>query len=133
MKKICLLAIICCGLGSAIGQRTFDITMEGVEYKMKEYFVVFLKKGALRDQIDPKEAEHLMPMHLAYLGDLGKRGIIVLNGPFGDDGDFRGMSFYSVASAEEALQLASEDPMVKAGWLAVEVKPWFGAIGTCLK
>ncbi len=43
------------------------------------------------------------------------------------------MSFYSVESAEEAMRLASADPMVKAGWLAVEVHPWFGAKGTILK
>ena len=101
-------------------------------YHMKEYFVVFLKKGPNRDKMDPKEAEALQAQHLEYLGNLHKEGKIIINGPFGDDGDLRGMSFYSVASLEEAKKLASADPMVQAGWLAVEVHPWFGAKGSTL-
>ena len=114
-------------------QREFEIEEDGVTYHMKEYFVVFLKKGPNREKIDPKVAEELQTKHLKYLGNLYTEGKIVLNGPFGDDGELRGMSFYSVESLEEAERLATGDPMVKAGWLAVEVHPWFGAKGSTLK
>ncbi len=118
---------------SAFAQREFEYEEDGVIYQMKEYFVVFLKKGPNREAMEPKAAEALQAKHLEYLGKLYHDGIIVMNGPFGDDGDLRGMSFYSVASKEEAEKLASGDPMVKAGRLAVEVHPWFGAKGTVLK
>lgn len=114
-------------------QREFEFVEDGITYQMKEYFVVFLKKGANREKIDPKIAEELQTKHLEYLGNLYKEGKIVINGPFGDDGDFRGMSFYAVESLEEATKLATNDPMVKAGWLEVEVHPWFGAKGSTLK
>jgi len=51
--------------------------------------------------------------------------IIGLNGPTGDGGDIRGFSVYSTATTEEAENLASADPMVKAGRLEMEVKPWW--------
>ena len=114
-------------------QREFEFVEDGVTYHMKEYFVVFLKKGPNREEIDPKVAEELQTKHLEYLGNLYNEGKIVINGPFGDDGELRGMSFYSVESLEEATRLATGDPMVKAGWLAVEVHPWFGAKGSTLK
>lgn len=63
--------------------------------------------------------------HLAYLGGLRDRGIILLNGPIRqvDDPKFRGLSIYS-AGAEEARRLAKEDPGVKAGWFEIEVNEW---------
>ena len=124
---------ICLFMNETNAQREFEVTIEGETYQMKEYFVVFLKRGPLRDSLPKEQAEELQPKHLAYLGNLAQEGKIILNGPFGDNGDLRGMSFYNVESKEEALRLASEDPMVKAGWLAVEVHPWFGAKGTVLK
>ncbi len=120
-------------INDASAQREFEITEDGVTYQMKEYFVVFLKKGPNQEEMDPEDSKVLQAKHLEYLGKLYNDGIIVMNGPFGDDGDLRGMSFYSVASKEEAEKLANGDPMVQAGRLAVEVHPWFGAKGTTLK
>jgi uncharacterized protein YciI len=133
MKKAFLTMLFFGAFFFAKAQNTFDVTIEGQTYHMKEYFVVFLKAGPNRATLDPKEAERLQPLHLAHLGTLAKEGIIVLNGPFGDDTELRGMSIYSVPSLEDAMRHASDDPMVKAGWLAVEVHPWYGAVGTCLK
>jgi uncharacterized protein YciI len=49
-----------------------------------------------------------------------------------DDGDIRGICVYSDVTLEEAKQLASEDPAVKAGRLVVEIHPWYSAKGSCL-
>lgn len=114
-------------------QKQFEVTIEGETYQMKEYYVVILKTGPNREKMDPKEADKLQPLHLAHLIGLYKAGKIVINGPFGGDGDWRGMSIYDVESLEEAKKLASDDPLVQAGWLAVEVHPWHGAIGSALK
>ena len=96
---------------------------------MQKYFIVFLKSGSERSQ-NPEEAARLQQEHLQYLGNLYEEGIIVLNGPTGDGGDIRGFSVYSTTTIEEAERLASSDPMVQAGRLEVEVKPWWLAKGS---
>jgi len=111
---------------------TFIYEWGGEEMTMQKYFIVFLKTGENRSQ-NQEEAMKLQEQHLEYLGSLYEDGIIVLNGPTGDDGDIRGFSVYSVATMEKAVALASEDPMVKAGRLSVEVKPWWLAKGSVVK
>jgi uncharacterized protein YciI len=66
----------------------------------------------------------LMKQHLAHLRRMWEAGKMVIAGPLLDDGNTRGLCIYKVASVEEAKKLASDDPAVKAGRLAVEVHPW---------
>lgn len=111
-------------------------TFETFEYKdgdsiyvMQKYFLVFLLRG--ENKIENKEkAAQIQKDHLAYLGDLYKKGIICMNGPTGGAGDLRGMTVYRVKSLEEAKKLAEGDPAVKAGSLKVKVEPWWLARGT---
>lgn len=111
---------------------TFIYEWAGEEMTMQKYFIVFLKSGPERSQ-NSEEAARLQQEHLQYLGNLYEEGIIVLNGPTGDEGDIRGFSVYSTATIEEAEDLASADPMVQAGRLEVEVKPWWLAKGSVVK
>jgi len=111
---------------------TFIYEWAGEEMTMQKYFIVFLKSGPERSQ-NPEEAARLQQEHLQYLGNLYEEGIIVLNGPTGDGGNIRGFSVYSTATIEEAERLASSDPMVQAGRLEVEVKPWWLAKGSVVK
>jgi len=111
---------------------TFIYEWAGEEMTMQKYFIVFLKSGPERSQ-NSEEAARLQQQHLQYLGNLYEEGMIVLNGPTGDDGDIRGFSVYSTATIEEAERLASSDPMVQAGRLEVEVKPWWLAKGSVVK
>lgn len=114
---------------STASPETFIYEWAGEEMTMQKYFIVFLKSGENRSQ-NQEAAMNLQEQHLEYLGSLYEDGIVVLNGPTGDGGDIRGFSVYSVATLEEAEKLASEDPMVQAGMLAVEVKPWWLAKGS---
>ena len=112
--------------------RTFDYEWAGQKMTMQQYFIVFLKSGPNRSQ-SKEEAMELQKQHLAYLGGLYEQGIIQLNGPTNGEDDIRGFSVYATATKEEALQLASEDPMVKAGRLVVEVRAWWLAKGSGVK
>lgn len=47
-----------------------------------------------------------------------------ISGPFGDDGDLRGITIYNVPTLKMADSLVDLDPMVKAGRLVIEIKPW---------
>lgn len=99
---------------------------------MQQYFIVFLKSGPARSSTKAETAE-LQKQHLAYLGGLYEKGIIQLNGPTNGEDEFRGFSVYAVATREEAARLAGEDPMVKAGRLMIEVRPWWLAKGSGVK
>ena len=111
---------------------TFEMEWEGQPVTMQKYFVVFLKKGPNRNQPE-EEAKKIQEQHLAYLGNLFKKGILNINGPMGDDGDIAGISVYSTATLEDALQFAKADPAVKAGRLVVEAHPWWLAKGSSVK
>jgi uncharacterized protein YciI len=113
--------------------RTFNHAWAGQTHTMQEYFIVFLKTGPAQRSEDRAALAALQQAHLDYLGDLYKKGIINLNGPTGDGSDIRGFSVYNVATKEEAERLASGDPMVQAGYLAVEVHPWWLAKGAQVK
>lgn len=111
---------------------TFEYEWEGEMFTMQKYFIVFLKSGPNRSQSE-EEAATLQSAHLAYLGDLYMKGIINLNGPTDGTGDIRGFSVYNVPSIEKAIELASNDPMVKAGRLVIEAHPWWLAKGSGVK
>jgi len=63
--------------------------------------------------------------HVAYLGTLQAKGLVVMGGPFLDNSG--GMQILSTASEAEALTLGEADPAVKAGLLRVAVRPWLAA------
>lgn len=111
---------------------TFDLEWAGENHTMQKYFIVFLKSGPNRNQTKEEETV-LQEKHLAYLGDLYKKGIINLNGPTDGKSDLRGFSVYNVPTIEQAIELAKNDPMVIAGRLAIEAHPWWLAKGSGVK
>ncbi|WP_424492661.1 YciI family protein [Salinimicrobium sp. GXAS 041] len=110
------------------GYQVFSYQEGDTTYLMQQYYMVFLKTGANRSQ-DSTEAAALQQQHLAYLTRMAEEGYASLIGPFGDDGDIRGIAVYNTRTAAEADSLANQDPMVKAGRLEVEVHPWWTAKG----
>jgi len=72
-----------------------------------------------------EEAADLQDRHLAYGAGLQARGVVLGRGPLTDQDDptMRGLSVWSV-DADTARDLASADPAVQAGRLAVTVMTW---------
>lgn len=114
------------------GYQTFLYEEEGERHLMQQYYIVFLKKGQKRSQ-DSTEAAELQEQHLAHLKRMAEEGYLSLAGPFGDDGDIRGIAIYNTPTQKMADSLARIDPMVKAGRLEVEIHPWWAAKGGELK
>jgi uncharacterized protein len=87
--------------------------------------VVWLRRGDHPPELDDEASAALHHAHLAYLADLGRRGIIAANGPLLDASDptLRGMSVYTV-DAERARRLAEQDPAVLAGRFRVDLARW---------
>ncbi|MFD0863244.1 YciI family protein [Sungkyunkwania multivorans] len=116
------------------GFQTFDYIDEesGEKVVMQQYFIAFLKRGPNRSQSE-EEAAKLQEQHLAHLGEMYKKGYADISGPFGDDGDIRGITIYNVPTLQMADSLANMDPSVKAGRLVIEIHPWWAAKGFPLR
>lgn len=99
---------------------------------MQQYFVAFLKSGSQRSQ-NQKEADSLQNLHLQHLGRMYEAGYADISGPFGDDGDIRGLTIYNVPNLQMADSLANLDPAVNAGRLVIEIHPWWAAKGFPLR
>ncbi len=116
----------------SLGFETFSYQEGDTTYVMKKYFMAFLKEGPDRTQ-SQEEAMIIQKDHLAHMEKLAKENKINIAGPFGDDGEIKGIVIYSVPTLEEALALTTADPAVKAGRLIIEVHPWWAAKGSTLK
>ncbi len=102
------------------------------QYEMKQYWMVFLKKGPNRDH-DSTTAAEIQKKHLENIGRLADIGKILVADPFGDDGDPRGIFIMDCKDEAEVKELCASDPAVKAGRLAVEIRPWWTAKGGSFK
>jgi uncharacterized protein YciI len=94
--------------------------------KWNTVYFAFLKKGPNRKEGDgdTPEVKELQKGHLANIGRLAETKKLIVAGPFGDDGNLRGIFVFRVASLEEAQELCATDPMIKIGRLTVELLPW---------
>lgn len=116
------------------GFKIFDYVDEKTQdtVLMQQYFIAFLKSGPIRSQ-NEEEAAKLQEQHLAHLGRMYEEGYADISGPFGDNGDIRGITIYNVPTLKMADSLANLDPMVKAGRMVIEVHPWWAAKGFPLR
>ncbi len=93
---------------------------------LRPVFLVFLKKGPNRKEGDDKDPEiqELQKAHIANIQRLAGEHKLAVAGPFGDDGELRGIFILRVKRYEEARDLCATDPMVKVGRLVAELHPW---------
>ena len=96
------------------------------EYGMKSYVMAFLKAGPNRDQ-DTESAEAMQAAHMANIKKMAEEGILILAGPFLDEGELRGIYLFDVETIEEAEALTASDPAIQAGRLSMELHPWHGS------
>jgi len=95
-------------------------------YGMKQYVMAFLLRGDSSSS-DSAEAARLQRAHLENITRMAEEGILLLAGPFLDNTDIRGIYIFNVTSLEEAEELTSSDPAIKAGVLKMELHPWYGS------
>lgn len=119
---------------TAKGFKTFDYVDEKTNdtILMQQYFIAFLKSGPIRGQNEEETAE-LQKQHLAHLTKMYELGYSDISGPFGDNGNIRGITIYNVPTLKMADSLANSDPMVKAGRLEIEIHPWWAGKGFALR
>ena len=92
--------------------------------------LVVLRRPADAPEMSDEQLDDLQARHLAYRADLGRRGLLAANGPFGEQSDpaYRGMSVFA-CDPVEAARLSDADPSVVAGRLAYDVMEWWVRAG----
>ena len=95
------------------------------------YTMVLLRRPKGAPEFSDDELEALQSRHLAYRAKLRDDGVLVANGPLGEQSDpsLRGLSILS-CGLDEARRLTDLDPSVQAGRLGYDVFEWWVAAGT---
>jgi uncharacterized protein YciI len=95
------------------------------------YTLVLLRRPANAPEMPEDELNALQSRHLAYRAKLRRDGVLVANGPLGEQSDpaLRGLSIMS-CDLDQARRLSDLDPSVQAGRLTYEVFEWWVAAGT---
>jgi uncharacterized protein YciI len=95
------------------------------------YTLVLLRRPASAPDMPDDELDALQARHLAYRAELRRQGVLVANGPLGEQSDtaMRGLSIFACSLAE-AARLSDGDPSVQAGRLSYDLMEWWVAAGT---
>jgi uncharacterized protein YciI len=95
------------------------------------YTLVLLRRPPDAPEMSDEELDALQARHLAYRAELKRQGLIVANGPLGEQSDvaMRGLSIFAT-DLTEAARLSDGDPSVQAGRLAYDLMEWWVASGT---
>ncbi|HEX6187840.1 MAG TPA: YciI family protein [Pyrinomonadaceae bacterium] len=94
--------------------------------KLETVYFGFLKRGPNRKEGDGQtpEVQELQKAHIANINRLAEAKKLVMAGPFGGNGDLRGIFVFRVGSLKEAQDLAATDPMIKIDRLRLELHEW---------
>lgn len=131
MKNLFLISFLCLSFIGFAKPKKKPVT-DTVKHEMKQYYFVMLSKGNNRSQ-DSATVQQIQKAHLENIGRLSKEGKIIVAGPFGDDGNWRGIFIFDVATKEEVEQLLKTDMAISSGRLAYEIHPWWTQTGTVFK
>ena len=95
------------------------------------YTLVLLRRPPDAPEMSDDELDALQARHLAYRAGLKRDGVLVANGPLGEQSDptLRGLSIYA-CDLDQARRLSDGDPSVQAGRLTYDVFEWWVAAGT---
>jgi uncharacterized protein YciI len=130
MRVMSALLLVMLSAVSVIAQAPYDAALaaklKADDLGMRTYVMALLKAGPNRDR-PREEAQKLQAAHRENIRRLAAEGKLVLAGPFGDNGELRGIYVFDVATVAEAEALTRTDPAVQAGQLVMELHPWYGS------
>ena len=94
--------------------------------ELERFSFVLLRRPPDAPDLPEERLNEIQQQHLANLGQLEERGVLLLAGPFDDQPDesLRGLCVFD-AGIEETRALMAHDPAVQAGRLVVEVMSWW--------
>ncbi len=75
--------------------------------------------------IDSLSLAKIQEGHMANINKMAESGKLQIAGPFGDDGNWRGIFIFDAATEDEVKELLKDDPAIQSGRLAYEIHPWW--------
>jgi len=91
-----------------------------------------LKKGPSAGLVSTPNGQSILKEHVAYLYKLAADGTNMAAGPFTDGGEIQGIAILKASTPDQAREIESSDPAVKAGIFTMDIAPfmapegWFG-------
>ena len=103
--------------------------------QLERFQLILLRRPADPPDYDEAETDRIQREHLAFYAGLRAAGHVVTNGPVLDqpDENLRGIAIFAAGSVDQARELASDDPAVRAGRLEVEAMTWWCPPGTMVR
>ena len=122
MRKIFFLSLLFIFVlyGSSFAQSKTDKPA----FNIRQYWFVMLTAGTNRAQ-DSSTAAKIQEGHMANITKLYNEGKIKVAGPFGDDGNWKGIFIFDCETKQEVENLLKTDPAIAAGRLNYEIHPWW--------
>ena len=98
---------------------------------LERFTFVLLRRPAGAPDYPEERLQEIQQQHLAHLGELHERGVLLLSGPFDDQPDesLRGLCVLSLG-IDEARAEMEHDPAVRAGRLVADVMSWWTHAGS---
>jgi uncharacterized protein YciI len=113
------------GIGAKLQEESK--TNPNPKYTMNKYYLALLSRGPKWTASASPENQKLQLDHLWNVRKLMDAKTFAAAGPFDGKGDLRGLFVIVANSPEEAMAIVNADPAVKAGHLAVDLRPWYVA------
>ena len=120
MKLIAILTFLLFTCSYAEAQQQ----QKAADLGIRKYWFVMLMRGPNRGQ-DSATAAALQKGHMANMDTMYYAGKLKVAGPFGDNGNWRGIFIFDCETQEEVEKLLAKDPAIAAGRLAYEIHPWY--------
>ncbi len=93
------------------------------------YVVGIRRKGpSWKADLDTPEGRRMIQAHGLVIRKMEATGKLIAAGPFGDPADLRGLLLFRDCTIEEARRMASEDPVVQSGQIAIEYHTWMAQL-----
>ena len=112
--------------GTKVAKDTTQKKSISPEEQIRKYYFVMLTRGTNRSH-DSATAAKIQSGHIDNINRLYNEGKIKVAGPFGDNGNWRGIFIFDCPTQEEVESLLKTDPAISSGRLAYEVHPWYTA------
>src|SRR6266542_319306 len=80
------------------------------KYEMTNYVMGLLRKGPNWTAASTEETQRIQDGHMANIRKMAATGKLIVAGPFGDNGDLRGVFIFQQTSMEDAKAMIDQDP-----------------------